>query len=464
MLNISALFTREEARAADAAAIKSGISAETLMQTAAKKVADYICQAYAPCSVLVVCGSGNNGGDGKIVSQLLKERGWNSDMVAADAFTPEQLNGKQLVVDAIFGTGLDRPIEGKIKATIEAINASKLPVVSIDIASGVNANTGEIMGAAIQAAHTVSFVRLKVGQVLLPGKACGGQLVLEDIGIKGEGITPTYLFNGQHLWGKEFPLLSPGLHKYARGHAVVIGGGIATTGAARLAATAALRIGAGVVSVACDKESLPIYAASLLAVMTKPVSTASELDTLLEDSRITAVLIGPGCGIGETTRERTLQLLASKKSYVIDADALTSFKRDPKTLFSAIKSPTVLTPHEGEFEQLFDIKGTKPERALAAAKASSAIVVFKGSDTVIAAPDGRVIINANAPALLATAGSGDVLAGMITGLLAQGMPAFEAACAAVWIHGQAANQGGPGLIAEDIATLMPAILRKVYGL
>ena len=267
--------------------------------------------------------------------------------------------------------------------------------------------------------------------------------------------------NDPSLWKPQFPKLASDVHKYARGHALVMGGGMATTGAARLAAVSALRAGAGLVSVACSLEALPVYAASLTAVMTKPFAHARELEALLEDARITAVLIGPGYGISNQTRDDTLHILSHKKPCVIDADAINAFSSAPNRLFDAIQSPAVLTPHEGEFARLFDVGGSKPERARLAARQSKAVVLLKGSETAIASPDGRTVINRNAPPWLATAGSGDVLAGIITGLLAQGMPAFEAACAGAWIHGAAASRFGLGMIAEDLPGALPAILQEI---
>jgi hydroxyethylthiazole kinase-like uncharacterized protein yjeF len=267
--------------------------------------------------------------------------------------------------------------------------------------------------------------------------------------------------NTPALWKSHIRVPGANSHKYTRGHAIVVGGGMASTGAARLAAISALRAGAGLVSVACTPESLPIYAAALTAVMTKPVKNISELVALLEDERVTATLIGPGCGISETTREQVLQILALKKPCVLDADALTAFKNDAKTLASAIHAPTILTPHEGEFARLFSLEGDRETRARAAAQQSNAVVVLKGAETIIAAPDGRAVINKNAPAWLATAGSGDVLSGIITGLLAQGMPAFAAACAGVWMHSRCAVIFGAGLIAEDLPDVMPCVVKEL---
>jgi ADP-dependent NAD(P)H-hydrate dehydratase / NAD(P)H-hydrate epimerase len=458
MLHPAALLTAAESQAADRATIDAG----TPMEKAGRAVAALIGEHYAPCSCLVICGPGNNGGDGKIVATLLKDRGWPVEYVAINDFKPEQLKDKKLIVDALFGTGLNKNIEGAAAKVVDAINHCGAPVVAIDIASGVNASDGTVMGYAVRATHTVTFMRPKLGQVLLPGKAYTGTLHVFDIGIGGDIISPTHFLNIPALWKMKFPLTDFDSHKYTRGHVVIVGGESRSTGAARLAAISALRAGAGLVSVACSPESLPIYAASLTAVMTKPVKNMSELATLLEDTRVTAALIGPGADVNEKTRERVLHILSLKKSCVLDADALTVFKNDVKTLFAAIQGPVVLTPHEGEFARLFSPEGNKTERTHEAAKLSGAVVVCKGNDTVIAAPDGRIAVNANAPAALATAGSGDVLAGIIAGLLALGMPAFEAACAGVWMQGRAAAECGPGLISEDLPTALPAAIKELY--
>jgi hydroxyethylthiazole kinase-like uncharacterized protein yjeF len=269
--------------------------------------------------------------------------------------------------------------------------------------------------------------------------------------------------NSPSLWQSQLVQRKPESNKYSYGHALVLGGPITSTGASRLAAIAALRSGAGLVSIACDDESLPVYAVSLISVMTKRVNSSAELDHYLQDDHVRAVLIGPGYGVGEATRQRVLQILDSGKPCVLDADALTSFASSGAMLFAAIKSPVILTPHEGEFIRLFGSINSRAEAALAAAKQSGAVVILKGAETLIAAPDGRLVINRHAPPSLATAGSGDVLAGIATGLLCQAMPAFEAACAAVWIHSQAALSFGAGLIAEDLLSLIPAALKPLQN-
>lgn len=270
--------------------------------------------------------------------------------------------------------------------------------------------------------------------------------------------------NSPALWLEKWPVPNAESHKYSRGHTLVMGGEAHSTGASKLAALAALRSGAGLVSIGCSSKALPMYAGAPFAVMTKPVDSPGDLEMLLDDERITACLIGPGAGVSSRTRDNALHLLSKNKACVIDADAISVFKPNPKTLFAAIASPTVLTPHEGEFARLFTTQGTKTERALQAAKLSGAVVVLKGSDTVIANPDGRFAVNDNAPAWLATAGSGDVLAGIITGLLAQGMLAFEAACCAVWMHGRAASLFGIGLIADDLPGALPQVLKELAAM
>jgi hydroxyethylthiazole kinase-like uncharacterized protein yjeF len=300
-----------------------------------------------------------------------------------------------------------------------------------------------------------------------------GEVALIDIGIPDsvlEEVACGVFENTPVLWLDKVPRPMPSGHKYDRGHAVVTSGGPSATGAARLAAMGALRIGAGLVTVASPKDALEANAAHLTAIMLQSFTNASGFSEIISDERRNAALIGPGNGVGEETRKHVLAALKLGKSLVLDADALTSFADAPKTLFKAIAAgggPTVLTPHMGEFKRLFGraslIKG-KVELALDAARQSGAVVLLKGADTVVATPEGRASITANAPPTLATAGAGDVLAGFITGLMAQGMPAFEAASAAAWIHGEAANAFGPGLISEDLSDMVPGVLSRLYEL
>jgi hydroxyethylthiazole kinase-like uncharacterized protein yjeF len=331
------------------------------------------------------------------------------------------------------------------------------------------------MGLAVEATHTVTFFRRKTGHLLLPGRLHCGTVQVTDIGIPAsvlDLIGPRTFANSPELWAGSFPVPQAGGHKYDRGYAVVVSGGVSTTGAARLAARGALRAGAGLVTIASPREALSVNATANLAVMVRPVDGATELTAFLDDKRRNAVVLGPGGGVGAAMRDQVLAALASEAAVVLDADALTSFADDPDALTAAIAKRvnrnSVLTPHEGEFDRLFkslmensNVK-SKLEKTRLAASSSGAVVALKGADTVVAAPDGRAAIAENAPAFLATAGSGDVLSGMIAGLLAQGMPAFEAASAAVWLHGEAATEFGPGLIAEDLPDMLPKVYRRLF--
>jgi hydroxyethylthiazole kinase-like uncharacterized protein yjeF len=358
---------------------------------------------------------------------------------------------------------------------IEAINASGAVVIAVDLPSGINGNTGQVMGCAVQATETVTFFRRKRGHVLLPGRLHCGPVRVADIGIPADvlaAIGPRVFLNRPELWMDVFPQPAPAGHKYGRGHALVLSGGIASTGASRLAARGALRAGAGLVTIGCPREALAVQAAANVAVMVRPVEGPDELVEQLADRRINVAILGPGGGVGEVMRKKVLDALAQPQALVLDADALTSFGDDSKTLFTGLREragrPAILTPHEGEFYRIFRPLSEKSpvkqklEDALKASHETSAIVILKGADTVVAAPDGRATIADNAPPNLATAGSGDVLAGFVGGLLAQGMPAFEAAAAAVWLHGEAAAEFGPGLISEDLPEMLPRVLRRLH--
>ena len=478
----TALLTVDQMYAADKAAMDAGIPGETLMENAGGAIARAILERWTPRPVAILCGPGNNGGDGFVVARLLDAAGWpltvallgsvgnlkgDAAVMAGrwrGAVAPLDLavlDDAELVVDGLFGAGLTRPLDGVPRAVVEAIAARRLPCVAVDVPSGVHGDTGAVMGAAAPAALTVTFFRRKPGHLLLPGRTLCGEVVVADIGIPEsvlDGIGPTCHVNAPSWWLTRYPWPAPGDHKYSRGHAVVAGGGVETTGAARLAARAALRVGAGLVTVATPPDALPIYATTLEAVMTRVTADADAFAELIADPRKNAVLLGPGGGVTEETRAKTLAALSAGKACVLDADALTVFKDEPDELFTAITSPCLLTPHDGEFGRLFDAAGDKLTRARAAAEASGAALLVKGADTVIAAPDGRAAINDNAPPELATAGAGDVLAGLALGLMAQGMGAFDAGCAAAWLHGACATHVGPGLIAEDLSEALPAVL------
>jgi hydroxyethylthiazole kinase-like uncharacterized protein yjeF len=492
------LLTTAEMAQADRLAIGAGTPGIRLMENAGRAVADVVVRASprgAP-TVCVVAGPGNNGGDGFVCACILAGRGYpvrllllgDRDRLKGDAAeaaqrwqgpveaaTPAALQGAGIVVDALFGAGLDRPVDGPARAMIEAVNGADVPVVAVDLPSGINGDSGAVMGVAVNASHTMTFFRRKPGHLLLPGRLHCGSVEVADIGIPDtvlDSIHPSAFVNAPALWADRFPVPQPGGHKYRRGHAVVVSGDVSHTGAARLAARGALRAGAGLVTIASPRDALAVNAASNLAVMVRPVDGADELTAWLSEPRLNTVVLGPGGGVGQPMREMVLAALAGERAVVLDADALTSFAEAPDTLFAAIKarvgSPTVLTPHQGEFARLFsDISQateitSKCERAKAAAAASGAIVLLKGSDTVAATPQGRASITENAPPWLATAGSGDVLAGFVAGLLAQGMPGFKAASAATWLHGETGSEAGPGLIAEDLPEALPAVYRRLF--
>jgi ADP-dependent NAD(P)H-hydrate dehydratase / NAD(P)H-hydrate epimerase len=490
------LLTVAEMYAADKAAIASGATGEALMEAAGASVVTAIQERWPVDSkanqrAVILCGPGNNGGDGFVVARLLAEAGWQVDlgllgevdnlkgeaalMAASWSGSVESLSPQlitpdtDLIVDAIFGAGLSGDIEGVVRETLKAVAACPAPCVAIDVPSGVNGDSGKTRGYVASATLTVTFFRAKPGHFLLPGRALRGELVVTDIGIPDRvlsRIAPKAMHNGPDIWIEAFPLPGTATHKYMRGHVVVDSGGVSTTGAARLAAMAALRVGAGLVTVSCPKSALLIHAAHLTSIMLQSCETLEDFGKFLPERKHNVAILGPGNGRNERTQLRTLAALQSDLGCVLDADALSCFEEDPDRLFDAIDGPCILTPHDGEFARLFgeeiaDTPDGKAARTLLAAERAGAVVILKGVDTVIAAPDGRVAINTNAPAWLATAGSGDVLAGLAGGLMAQGMTAFDAACAAVWLHGACAATFGPGLIAEDLPGLIPAELRSM---
>jgi hydroxyethylthiazole kinase-like uncharacterized protein yjeF len=491
------VLTTTEMEHADRLTIAAGTPGFALMLSAGQAVAQAAMDLVPEGPILVVAGRGNNGGDGFVAAAelaahgrevsiillcgrdtlkgdaALAARGWKGALLP---FNPQAIGTPGLIIDALFGAGLNRPVKGDPQIMIDAINARSVPVLSVDLPSGINGSTGAVMGTAIRATETVTFFRRKPAHLLLPGRVHCGRVRVVDIGIGAsvlDEIRPQAFENVPALWRGLFPVPRIDGHKYARGHAVVVSGDMAATGAARLAARGALRAGAGLVTVASPPDALAINATALTAVMVRATDTAAQFAELMADHRLNCCVIGPGAGVGQRTRDFVLAALFHHPALVLDADALTSFAGAPDHLFEAIKKSTafpqvVLTPHEGEFPRLFsDMSNKNPlrsklERVRIAAARCGAVVLLKGPDTVVAAPDGRAAIAANAPPWLATAGSGDVLSGIIGGLLAQGVPAFEAACIGVWMHGEAGSEAGPGLIAEDLPEVLPAVFRRVY--
>ncbi len=474
------ILTVAETTAADQAAIAAGAPGFVLMQRAGAAVADAIIARWSPRPCVVLCGPGNNGGDGFVVAARLSDAGWpvtlalegergalKGDAAEAAALwagpivrvTPAVLHGAALVVDALFGAGLSKALAAVPAETLRLAELGDAPLVCIDLPSGLLGDTGAPMGYAPQADLTVTFHRKKPAHVIQPGRSLCGEVVVADIGLATPPSTLTE--NGPALWGDAFPWPSNDAHKHSRGRLIVVSGEMWSTGAARLAARAGLRVGAGLVTLLSPPDALLVNAAHLEAVMLAPFDTDVELEAAADAAD--AAIIGPAAGVTEATVSNLLALARTGAAIVIDADALTAFRDDPAELFSVLDRDDVLTPHPGEFERVFPglLKGA-PERITAARQAAAranAVVLLKGPDTVIAAPDGRCAVNMNGTPWLATAGSGDVLAGFIGGLIAQGMDSFEAACAGAWIHAEAGRLHGPGLISEDLPGLAPRVLR-----
>lgn len=511
------LLTAAQMQAVDAAAAGQGIDSFGLMRSAGEAVADAAIRLLQkrPGTVLVLAGPGNNGGDGAIAATRLKQAGhdvtvarflaqsatdsqlpdetalsdadrafaqWsgNTEVFGLSQSAPDQhllalIEQADVIIDALFGAGLTRPLRGLMAEVVNLVNNARARVLAVDVPSGLDGNAHVAEGACIRADATVTFFLYKPAHFLYPGRDLCGRKTLAQIGLTEAQLDPDWplcVLNDPDFFQKSLPTLATVGHKFDRGHVLVRSGPLQSTGAARLSAQAALDCGAGLVTLASSSEALPVNAAHLTAVMLRPCDHTSQWRAILQDQRINSVVVGPGNGVDEATRGSTIAALEGGKRCVLDADALSCWPEavDRQRLFdalTAVKENAVLTPHAGEFSRLFpeliDQADTRSRLhlACAAARHSGAIVVFKGADTVVAAPDGRSAINANAPAWLATAGAGDVLSGLIASLMAQGMPAFEAACAAVWIHGQAAAQLGYPMSAEHLAAHLPKVLHAM---
>ncbi len=460
-------------RAAEAQTIAGGVPARTLMERAGAAAADAILRFEAPRAALVVCGPGGNGGDGYVVARHLRAAGV-AVSIAADGpprsepagsaahdwdgpvapFGDAPLGGA--LVDALFGTGMSRPLDAGLAQTLGRLADAAQLRVALDVPSGVGTDDGSDLGCPFVADLTIAFGARKRAHYLHPAAARCGRIVVADIGL-GEVAAALTLNTAPRL-----PGLGAEAHKYSRGAVYVVSGPSGRGGAARLAAHAALRVGAGLVTIGVPADAFIENAARLDAVMLRVVDDAAGLARLLDDPRAAAFLLGPGLGHDDKARSLVRRALTSGRPLVLDADVFTLFAGDAAGLAQQVLGPVVLTPHEGEFDRVFGtLPGSKVDRARVAAALTGAVVVLKGPDTVIAAPDGRARINAHASPALATAGSGDVLAGIIAGLLAQGIEAFDAVCAGVWLHGDLGLRGGTGLTADDLPGLIPAALRDL---
>lgn len=458
---------------------------------------------YPPVAIL--CGPGNNGGDGFVVARLLAEKKWDvrvgllgdRSKLSGDAammsklyegevraLSPKILEGTGLVIDAIFGTGLSRPLEGPVLDMVRSVNAYGAPVIAVDIPTGIHTDSGAILGDAVQANRTLTFITRKPGHVLYPGRRFCGQTDIAGIGISDQILSqtkPHLTINDIGVWGARWPRPGVMTHKFDRGWVSVLSGGVSSTGAARLAARGALRIGAGIVKVLSPPSALMVNASQLTSIMAKSIDGVEALAEELADPRLGSVVAGPGLASASSSKpDRSEELkakiaavLGSSAIAILDADALSGFADAPQELFKQLRPDDILTPHGGEFSKLFpDINVAEVGRLEAgrlAAKKCGAVVVFKGADTIIASPDGIAGINVNATPDLATAGSGDVLAGFIAGLVSARvngksvMTSFDAAMAGVWLHGAAAQVAGPGLIAEDLPEKIPELLAQIFA-
>ena len=486
------LLTPPEMADADRAAAHSGIDSYRLMEAAGQAVAASALKHYPQAQRFVVlCGPGNNGGDGYVAARALSQSGAATEVFALG--DPLRLKGDaasardrwhlpidslavwspragDVVIDALFGAGLARAVPAEVIAAIAQTAAMGLPVIAVDLPSGLDGRTGQVLGAAFEARHTVTFMARKPGHLLLPGRTLCGSVEVFDIGIPWrivKACAGTVAENAPVFWRTQLRQSDAGQHKFSRGHLGVFSGGPSATGAARMSAMAGLKAGAGLVTIAAPRDAMDANAAHLTAVMLQEVTDLPALEDWISDKRLSAFVLGPGFGIGDRARDFALALKA--RSLVLDADGISSFRDAPEALFDAFshgEPRLVLTPHEGEFGRLFpDLAGDdtlgKVDKAIMAARRANAAVVYKGGDSVIASPDGRALINTNAPPWLATAGSGDVLSGIIGAFLAQGMPAFEAAAAGVWLHGEAAKRAGEGMTAEDLVSAVLPFQRSV---
>ncbi len=484
----NAVLNCKNHRNVDKKTIKQYISGYKLMKNAGEEIFKIINKKFKKQKkIKILCGPGNNGGDGFVVAKLLKENGFqNVDLfclvaknklkgdakIAADNFNNNlknfnefKISSNDLIIDGIFGSGLKRNISGNLKKIIEKINHKKPYCISIDTPTGINGDTGEIQGVALKSNDTITFTTKKPGHLLSPGSEYCGNVIVKDIGInlKKLSFKPNIFENHPDNWSSKFPWPGQKSHKYTRGFSLIICGE-KMTGASRLAARAAARIGCGLLCLGVPRKSFNIYSTENPIALIEIVDDEKDLISLLKDKRINTILIGSGLGISEKKLKLILKIVKEKKRIVVlDADAL---KNNFKQILLKNKTKIVITPHEGEFLQVLkdlNIKNKKNKLSIIIEfiKKTKMNLVLKGNKTLICSQDGQISINTNTSPFLATGGTGDVLAGMITGLISQGMDIFNACCASVWIHGEIGRIKGPGLIAEDLPEMIPKVLKKL---
>lgn len=487
------VLTVKEMYAADKAANESGIETYDLMEAAGRGVADAVIRLMPAAPVAVLCGPGNNGGDGFVAARRLRELGRNVtvcllgdvDALEGDAaraakewdgpvspLGEDSLDGAGVVIDALFGAGLSRPLEGAPAALADTAASRQIPVVAVDVPSGLDGDRAcpKGDGPAFRAALTITFFRKKPAHVLMPGAAYCGEIIVHDIGIPASvlpAINPAARENTPDFWKDGVPKPDAMGHKHSRGRLAVISGGEFMTGAARLSARAGQRVGAGFVTLYGDEAATRINAAHETSIVLKAAARGDAMVQAVKEFHPAATIIGPGAGRDDRTKDMVLGLLEAGSPVVLDADALSIFEDDEEVFYKALHDKAVLTPHDGEFARVFPkeagAKASKIEKARSAAKRSGAVVLCKGPDTVIARPDGLVLVNTVSSPFLASAGTGDVLSGMIGGLLAQGVEPFAAACMGAWIHGRAGQGIGPGLIAEDLIRATPRLMQAMLS-
>jgi len=456
------------------------------MQKAGYQVFKFIDDNFKKRKIIVLCGPGNNGGDGFIAAKHLMNHGYfvtvynyaSTDKYKGDALKALkefkgdlksinlfQLQKNALIVDALFGIGLKRNIRGILSKVFKAINKSKNSVLSVDIPSGVCSNTGEVLGSAIKADFTITFHRRKIGHVTGNGKNFCGEVKVVDIGFSQKGIQSKYKENSPDLWKKYFPWKKQFDHKYSRGRVIIYGGQKEYTGATILSALAALRTGTGSVKILCSKNTLQIYSLKFPSVLKKEINNINQLDFFLKKEKITSLLIGPGAGTNKKIKKITELILRKVKYVVLDADAITCFKNDLKLFYSLLDKNKIITPHVGEFHKIFPNikeKFNNIDKVLNAKKFVRCNIILKGPNTVIVSDDKKIVINNHASSELAVIGSGDVLSGLVVSLVGQKkMSPFLACCAATWLHGDIAKNYGKGLIAEDIVKGIPSSLKRL---